>query len=220
MEEIVLFGVRSPLLPEYEETCSRLKLQIVAGVRVDDLRPRLLDRSVVVDLPDLDERHRQSTFLACAFNPYRREELADLATTAGLLPAKAVVDPTAVIPSSTRVGDGTYICALVNMGAAGVIGRHVTVRGLTNIGHHAVLGDFVSISPGVTITGNVHVGDRSFIGAGSTVLPGVRIGHGAVVAAGSVVKQNVSDNVLVAGNPARVARRRPSASMLGSEGEE
>ena len=220
MHKIVLFGVRSPLLPDYEETCARLGLQIVAAVSVDNLRPRILDRSALVDLSDLDDGHRRSVFVACAFNPYRRHELATLANAAGLVPAEALVDPTAIIPSSTRIGNGTYVNAGVVMGAAGVVGEHVSVSRSSNIGHHAFLGDFVSIGPGVTMAGNVHVGDQSFIGAGSVVLPGVRIGDGAVVAAGSVVKQNVSSGVLVAGNPAKVARRRPSASMLGGEGEE
>ena len=38
------------------------------------------------------------------------------------------------------------------------------------------------------------------------VLPGVTIGRRVVVAAGSVVTRDVPDDVLVAGNPARVVR--------------
>ena len=41
-------------------------------------------------------------------------------------------------------------------------------------------------------------------------LPGVRIGHGAVIAAHAVVTQDVPDYAIVAGNPARIVRRRYS----------
>jgi virginiamycin A acetyltransferase len=40
------------------------------------------------------------------------------------------------------------------------------------------------------------------------VLPGVTIGHGAVVAAAGVVTADVPPYAVVAGNPARVVRRR------------
>ncbi|MEO0058899.1 MAG: hypothetical protein RLZZ312_546, partial [Bacteroidota bacterium] len=44
-------------------------------------------------------------------------------------------------------------------------------------------------------------------GGGSIILPGVTIGSGVTVGAGSVVTKNVPDNVLVAGNPAKVIRK-------------
>ena len=39
-------------------------------------------------------------------------------------------------------------------------------------------------------------------------MPGVRIGHGAVIAAASVVSSDVPPYCVVAGNPARIVRRR------------
>ncbi len=220
MHNIILFGIRSPLLPDYEETCALLDLQIAAAVRVDNLRPRILDRSAVIDLSDLEQSHKGRPFVACAFSPVRRHELVSLATGAGLIPADALIDPTAIAASSTRIGNGVFINAGVVIGAAGLIGEHVFINRSTNIGHHGILGNFVSIGPGVTIAGNVRVGNHGFVGAGSIILPGVRIGDGAVVAAGSVVKENVSSGILVAGNPAKVRRRRPSPGMFGEVGEE
>ncbi len=52
----------------------------------------------------------------------------------------------------------------------------------------------------------VHIGDGTWVGARAMILPGVTIGKRAVVAAGSVVTRDVPDEVLVAGNPARVVR--------------
>jgi maltose O-acetyltransferase len=56
--------------------------------------------------------------------------------------------------------------------------------------------------------------DDVWIGAGSTVLPGVTIGQGSIVGAGSVVVKDVPAHSVVAGNPARVVRRRNEAERL------
>jgi virginiamycin A acetyltransferase len=56
--------------------------------------------------------------------------------------------------------------------------------------------------------GNTVVGHDVWLGYQAIVMPGVRIGDGAVVAAGSVVGSDVPDYGIVAGNPARLVRRR------------
>ena len=52
------------------------------------------------------------------------------------------------------------------------------------------------------------VGNDVWLGYSALVMPGVNIGHGAVVAAGSLVASDVPPYAIVAGNPARVVRRR------------
>jgi hypothetical protein len=54
----------------------------------------------------------------------------------------------------------------------------------------------------------VHIGHDVWIGHGAIVLPGRNIGTGAVVAAGAIVTKDVPAYAIVAGNPARIIRRR------------
>lgn len=54
----------------------------------------------------------------------------------------------------------------------------------------------------------VVIGNDVWIGANAVILPGVNIGDGAVIAAGAIVTKNVEPYCIVAGNPARVLRRR------------
>ncbi|MBQ9032321.1 MAG: sugar O-acetyltransferase [Parasporobacterium sp.] len=48
--------------------------------------------------------------------------------------------------------------------------------------------------------------ENVWIGGSSTILSGVTIGKNVVVGAGSVVTRDIPDNVIVAGNPARILR--------------
>ena len=82
------------------------------------------------------------------------------------------------------------------------------------VGHDSILSDFVNISPGANISGNVHLKEGADVGTNAVVLQGktmqdkLVIGRFSVVGAGAVVNRSVDDNLVVAGVPARVIRRK------------
>lgn len=53
----------------------------------------------------------------------------------------------------------------------------------------------------------IHIKKNAWIGANATILSGVTIGENSIVAAGAVVIQNVPDNVIVGGVPARIIKQ-------------
>lgn len=59
---------------------------------------------------------------------------------------------------------------------------------------------------GYEYTRPVTIGNDVWIGGGSQINPGVTIGNNVVVSPGSVVCTDVPDNVMVAGNPAKIIR--------------
>ena len=61
------------------------------------------------------------------------------------------------------------------------------------------------------ITKPITIGKNSFIGVRAMILPGVSIGDHAIVGAMSVVSQDVPDHQIVAGNPAKKIRERPTS---------
>lgn len=62
------------------------------------------------------------------------------------------------------------------------------------------------------IVSDVFIGNNCLIGKGSIILPGVTIGDNVVVGAGSVVTKDVPNNVIVAGNPAKIIKENFSWS--------
>jgi sugar O-acyltransferase (sialic acid O-acetyltransferase NeuD family) len=217
--KVTLFGVRTPLVVDYEETCKRLGVEIAAGISVHG-SPRMMDRSVIVNFDELTARAERHPFITCAFSSTRRKELSELAFASGFEASEALVDPTAVLPSSIRIGRGTFINAGAIIGGACYIGEHVLINRAASIGHHCVIGDFVSIGPGVSLASNVNVGEGAVIGVGAVIVPNIHVGKDAVIGAGSLVRKDVSEGVFVAGNPAVERALDRNKSALNTEGEE
>lgn len=212
---MILFGVRSPLVVDFEETLHRLGIEVSAAVSINGA-PRTLDRGKLVDLADF-VAEPGALFMATAFSPGRRQALCEQACALGLVPTPGVIDPTAIVPRSLRIGHGSFVNAGVVIGALSIIGNNVLVNRAASLGHHTVLGDFVSVGPGATLAGNIRVGAGSMIGAGSTILPNVRIGENVIVSAGSIVRKHVPDGAFVVGNPAIIKPFNARSSSLNIE---
>ena len=63
--------------------------------------------------------------------------------------------------------------------------------------------------------GDVVIGNDVWIGSGALILSGVTIGDGAVVAARTVVTEDVAPYTIVAGNPARLIKKRYDDDTIG-----
>ncbi len=109
-----------------------------------------------------------------------------------------------IVSESSTVGLGSVVIQGAVVQASVIIGEHVIINTGATVDHDCVIQDYVHIAPGCNLCGNVEVGEGTFIGAGTTIIPGVKIGKWAVVGAGSVIRNNIPDNVMVAGNPSRI----------------
>ena len=58
------------------------------------------------------------------------------------------------------------------------------------------------------LRGDTVIGNDVWIGQNAVILPGVHIGDGAIIGANSVVGSDIATYTIVAGNPARVIRKR------------
>ncbi len=110
----------------------------------------------------------------------------------------AVIMMGAVINIGASIGDGT----MIDMGA--ILGARATVGKNAHIGAGAVLAGVLE-PPSAT---PVIVEDGVLIGANAVVLEGVRIGKNAVVAAGAIVTEDVPEDAVVAGSPAKIVKMK------------
>jgi sugar O-acyltransferase (sialic acid O-acetyltransferase NeuD family) len=202
--DVVLFGIGSSLVVEYVETCRRLGYRIVAAIRNRPDPVFFEDDTKIVDIGALAPALRDASCLCPMFTPGNRRAAVDEATALGFAFARALIDPTAIVASTTAVGGGSFLNAGCIIGAGTVVGEHVVVNRGTTVGHHAAVGAFASLGPGVTVAGHVTVEDGAMVGAGAVVLPKLTIGARAVVGAGAVVVDDVPAGAKVFGNPGRI----------------
>lgn len=107
----------------------------------------------------------------------------------------------------TRIGKNVYInhlCSMLDMGTI-TIGDNVLIGPKVNI-----LSEEHPINPAerkALMVRPVVIKDGAWIGAGATILPGVTVGENAIVAAGAVVKNDVPENTVVGGIPAKVIKK-------------
>lgn len=66
---------------------------------------------------------------------------------------------------------------------------------------------------GLEYASNITIGNNVWIGGNVTILPGITIGDNVIIGAGSVVTKDVKENLVVAGNPAKVIKRIESQEI-------
>lgn len=118
------------------------------------------------------------------------------------------IHPTAVIGSNVDIGEGTVIMANAVVNNSTIIGKHTIINTGATVDHDCRIGDFVHISPGTNLAGNVCVGKLTQIGIGSSIIQGKKVGSNTMVGAGAVVIENIGDNVVAVGCPAKIIKIR------------
>jgi sugar O-acyltransferase (sialic acid O-acetyltransferase NeuD family) len=118
-----------------------------------------------------------------------------------------IIHPKAVVSESAVIGEGTVVFANAVINPYATIGKACIINTGAIIEHDCILQDGVHISPNAAMGGTVFIGERTWVCVGSSIANNIKIGENSVIGAGSVVIKNVSDNVLVAGVPAKIQKK-------------
>ncbi len=132
----------------------------------------------------------------------------------------ARIEPGATIREQVEIGDNAVIMmgAVINIGA--VIGQGTMIDMGAILGGRATVGKNCHIGAGAVLAGVIEpasatpviVEDGVLVGANAVIIEGVHVGRGAVVAAGAVVIEDVPENAVVAGCPARVIKMKDAGT--------
>lgn len=117
-----------------------------------------------------------------------------------------LVHPTAVVPESCPLAEGTVVHAGAVCTTDVTVGAHVGVMPHAVFTHDDRLDDYVTVGAGVRIAGAVHVGQGAYLGAGCLIRENCSVGPGALVGMGAVVTRDVPGGEVWAGVPAAFVR--------------
>jgi len=143
------------------------------------------------------------------------EEAVDRYPDAGLIPLHTwkslrhierwvnIIDPSAWIASTAKIGKGCIIYPNCFIGAEAELGDGVFMLSGCTVNHNCKIGDRTTLTSRVTLAGCVKVGAGAYLGQACNIRQYLTIGERAFVGMGAVVVKDVAEGVTVIGNPAR-----------------
>ncbi len=119
-----------------------------------------------------------------------------------------VVDKSAILSTRIKLGEGIFIGKMSIINSDTVLEDNVVINTRALIEHGNHIKSHSNISTNTVLNGDVKVGEATFIGSCTVVNGQIKIGNNVTVGSGSVVIKDIEDNVVVAGSPTRLIRRK------------
>lgn len=119
-----------------------------------------------------------------------------------------LIDPSVIISSSVKIGEGTMVCAGNILTVDITIGKHVIINLDCTVGHDAILEDYVTLYPSVNVSGCSVLEREVEMGTGAQIIQGKKVLQGTIVGAGAVVTKDLPANCTAVGAPAKPIKFR------------
>lgn len=177
----------------------------------DEVSAMLHNRFLVIRTwEDLQKyfRTNEREFLVGIGGTHLREQILSRAVESGGHLLTYISKHAFVGKYGNEIGPGSCIMPTAMVTGNARIGKGVLINKAAVVSHDAVIGDYCDISPGAKILGHGMVGAYSEIGANAVVLPRVTVGSNCKIGAGAVVTNDIPDNSVYAGIPARPLARK------------
>ncbi|WP_347841427.1 NeuD/PglB/VioB family sugar acetyltransferase [uncultured Draconibacterium sp.] len=120
-----------------------------------------------------------------------------------------LIHPTAIIPKGfCSIGNGVLMAPLSQLSPDTTVEDNCILLPNSFLGHDSTMKRFSHITANSVIGGNVMLGYGAHVGTNATVRENVKIGDFALIGSGSVVLNDVPENAVVVGNPAKILKQR------------
>lgn len=129
------------------------------------------------------------------------------------------VDRRSAIGRRATLGQGTVVLVYASIPSGVIVGPFCYFNGYSSAGAGAQIGAYTSLLGGASVVESV-VGAECLLGVHSLCLDGATLGDRVTVAPMTVIRRrSVPAGALVAGNPARVLRRKAPGRPISATGE-
>jgi sugar O-acyltransferase (sialic acid O-acetyltransferase NeuD family) len=115
-----------------------------------------------------------------------------------------LVDPRAMIGMDVTIQDGALIEAGAVIGPGTTVAEGTIVDVGAVVAHDCYLGPFSHLSPGCTLSGVVCLTENVLVGVGASLNSTITIGRNVIITPGAAVMNDLGDDVIVGGVPAKV----------------
>jgi sugar O-acyltransferase (sialic acid O-acetyltransferase NeuD family) len=169
----------------------------------------------VFKFEELDEliKHTPAEFVIANGEPVSRKKIFDKLIVNNYR-MTSIIDCNSIISAKSTIAHGVIISPLCSISSDATLMNNSTVNTMSIIGHDVVIGENSVISSMVNIGGESEIGDGTYIGMGALVKEKLKIGNNVIVGMGSVVYNDIPDNMIALGNPARVVRRNDNKKIF------
>jgi len=145
------------------------------------------------------------SFVAIGNNKFRMDLIEELKEKGFKIPI--LIHPFTAISGNVQIDIGTVIMGGAVINTNSVIGKGCIINTSSSIDHDCAIQDGVHISPGAHIGGSTHIGEQSWFCIGSSAANNINVGNNVIVASGATVINDIEDNVLVGGVPAKIIKK-------------
>ena len=157
--------------------------------------------------------HNEAEFIIANGEPHIRKNIREKLVKNNYKLGK-LVDVSTMVADTANIADGVIVTPMCSISSDAKLSKNSCVNTMSIIGHDVIIGENSVISSMVNMGGACTVGENSYIGMGALVKEGVKIGANSIVGMGSVVYNDVPDDVIALGNPARVVRKNTDQKVF------
>ncbi|HXT83662.1 MAG TPA: hypothetical protein VN704_04935, partial [Verrucomicrobiae bacterium] len=93
------------------------------------------------------------------------------------------------------------------------IGKGTKIDALVHIAHNVKIGMNCELTAGTIIGGSTIIGNSTWTGLNSTLKDNIKIGNNVIIAAGAMVINDIQDQDIVAGVPAKSIKSKTNTKL-------